>query len=192
MAGAMRMENEGDVQSALVAFERVDLDVSEVRDQILNISMAYFKWMNDEIVACCKFSIPDIVGMSLETYVFHTTEIGRRIGSAEGGVYVRRDDAGQIMAMGGIRRLPDGAAEIVRIFTRPQFRGRGLGAQSVDHLIGEARRLGYGMIRLDTGVFMRSAQKIYHAAGFQLCEPYPGAEPPEQLLPYWLYLELSL
>lgn len=177
---------------ARVAFERVDLGVCEQRDEILDISMAYFQWMNDEIIARCKFSIPDIVGMSLDTYVSYTTDIGRRIGPNEGGVYVRRDDAGQIMAMGGIRRLPDGAAEIVRIFTRPQFRGMGLGTQAVDHLLTEARQLGYGMVRLDTGVFMTSAHKIYHAAGFQLCEPYAGAEPPERLLPYWLYLQRSL
>lgn len=168
------------------------MTISERREEILEISIEYFDWMNVEIIQCCKFSIPEIVGMSLDAYVQYTTEIGCQIGPDEGGVYVQRDSTGEIMAMGGLRRLPDGAAEIVRIFTRPQFRGKGLGRQSVAHLVGQARRLGYDMIRLDTAVFMRSAQQIYRAAGFSLCEPYAGAEPPPQLLPFWLYMQRTL
>ena len=94
--------------------------------------------------------------------------------------------------MGGLRTLPDGAAEIVRIYTRPTYRGRGCGALMVRHLIEEAKRAGHSVIRLDTGVFMRSAQKIYEAAGFVRREPYEGAEPPAVLQPYWLYMERAL
>lgn len=173
-------------------FQRVDLSDGQARDDIIEISQAYFDWMNGQILACCGFSIPDIVGMELDAYVKYTTDIGSRIGSDEGGVYVRRAATGEIMAMCGLRRLPDGAAEVVRIFTRPAFRGKGLGFQAVTHLMEEARRLGYRVIRLDTGIFMTSAQKIYRAAGFSPCEPYPGAEPPPQLLPFWLYMERDL
>lgn len=186
------MENKNIIKSIGVDFERVDMHKPKRREEILEMSKEYFDWMNVEIIQCCKFSIPEIVGMNLDAYVHYTTEIGCQIGPDEGGIYVQRDPAGEIMAMGGLRRLPDGAAEIVRIFTRPKFRGKGLGGQSVSHLVDEARRLGYGMVKLDTGVFMRSAQKIYGAAGFSLCEPYAGAEPPPQLLPFWLYMQRPL
>lgn len=173
-------------------FERLDLATSEDRKAFIGITQEYFDWMNGEIIRHCAFSIPDIVGMSLESYVGHTAEIGARIEPEAGGVYARRDADGQIMAICGLRRLPDGAAEIVRIFTRPHFRGRGLGSQSVNFVINEARRLGYQMIRLDTAVFMTSAQKIYRAAGFAICGPYDGAEPPPQLVPFWIFMERGL
>lgn len=186
------MESSHIVKSCGVEFNRVDLGISKVRQEIFEMSKEYFEWMNVEITKCCKFSIPEIVGMSLDAYVHYTTDIGCQIGPDAGGIYVQRDATGEIMAMGGLRRLPDGAAEIVRIFTRPKFRGKGLGSQSVSHLVSQARSLGYDRVRLDTAVFMRSAQKIYGAAGFSLCEPYAGAEPPPQLLPFWLYMQRTL
>ena len=173
-------------------FERLDLGAQEDRAAFTTITQDYFDWMNGEIIQHCGFAIPDVVGMSIEAYVGYTADIGGRIGPAEGGIYARRDADGQIMAIGGLRRLPDGVAEIVRIFTRPQFRGRGLGSQSVGFLVSEAQRLGYGMIRLDTAVFMTSAQKIYRAAGFVTRGPYAGAEPPERLLPFWIFMERGL
>ena len=91
--------------------------------------------------------------------------------------------------MGGLRTLPDGVPEIVRIYTRPQHRGKGLGARMVSQLVAEAEQRGNAVVRLDTGVFMLSAQKIYEAAGFVRRGPYPGAEPPEFLQPYWIYME---
>ena len=107
----------------------------------------------------------------------------------EGSLFFLVDDKGGAAAMGGLRTLPDGAAEIVRIFTRPEYRGQGCGAMMVRHLIAEAGRMGQAVIRLDTGIFMRSAQRIYEAEGFVRRGPYEGAEPPAVLRPYWIYME---
>jgi ribosomal protein S18 acetylase RimI-like enzyme len=96
------------------------------------------------------------------------------------------------MAMGGLRRLPDGTAEIVRIYTKPESRGLGLGRRMVGELTSLASSLSYQTLRLDTAVFMESAQRIYEAAGFLPRGPYAGAEPPPQLQPYWLYYERSV
>ena len=174
------------------SFKRMDLSQAELRRDLVDIGGEYFRWMNDEIAQRCGFSIPDIVGMSIDAYVLHTTDIAARIAPADGGVYCQRDADGRIMAIGGLRRLPDDTAEIVRIFTRPAFRGQGLGFGTVSHLVAEARRLGYAVVPLDTAVFMTSAQKIYRDAGFQLRDPYSGAEPPERLLPFWLFMERPL
>lgn len=54
-----------------------------------------------------------------------------------------------------------------------------------------AESAGHAVVRLDTGVFMQSAQKIYEEAGFKRREPYPGAEPPAFLQPFWIYMERS-
>lgn len=173
-------------------FERLDLHAVEVRRDYLAITQEYFDWMNGEIQRVCSFSIPEITGMSLDSYVRYTAEVAAGIQPEDGGIYVMRSGSGEIMAMGGLRRLPDGAAEVVRIFTPPRFRGQGLGFRSVDNLVGEARRLGYEILRLDTATFMTSAQKIYRASGFLPREPYVGAEPPPPLLPFWLFFERTI
>ncbi len=175
-----------------ILFDRLDLRADATRDDYIAITQAYFAWMNGEIVRFFGFSIPDVVSMPLEDYVHHTAVIAAGIPPAEGGIYGQRDAAGRIMAIGGLRRLPDGAAEVVRIFTRPPFRGRGLGTRTVAALVGEARRLGYATLRLDTAVFMTSAKAIYEAAGFRPCRPYAGAEPPSALLPFWLFMERAV
>lgn len=175
-----------------MTFTRVNLDQQAERQELRDLCRDYFVWMNGEITRVCGFSIPDVVKMDIDAYVDLTMDIGRRIGPEEGGIFLLRDAGGQPLAMGGLRRLPDGAAEIVRIYTRPECRGRGCGAAVMDNLIAWARRLGYQTIRLDTGVFMTSAHKIYRAAGFAPCEPYPGAEPPEALQPFWLYMQRPL
>jgi len=186
------MESPGMLRPHSGDFARMDLRTAAVRDEFIAVTQEYFDWMNGQIIEACRFSIPDIVGMSIPDYVRHTTDIACQIGPEHGGIYCHRTADGALMSIGGLRRLPDGPAEIVRIFTRPAFRGKGLGSAAVGQLIGAARRLGYDCIRLDTAVFMTSAQKIYRAAGFCERTPYPGAEPPPQLLPFWLFMERTL
>lgn len=171
---------------------RAKLNQSPERQVFSDLSEEYFLWMDQQISRLCGFSIPDIVKMDLNEYVAFTVGIGCNIDEDEGGVYFIRTLDGDVAAMGGIRRLPSGASEIVRIYTRPQFRGMGYGARMVQGLVATARQLGYREIYLDTGIFMESAQKIYEASGFAACAPYPGAEPPEELKPYWLYMKRSL
>ena len=96
------------------------------------------------------------------------------------------------MGMGGLRQLPNGNGELVRIYTRPEYRGQGYGKRILEHLIEDSKKRGFKFLNLDTGVFMKSAQSMYLDHGFTLCDPYEGAEPPHQLLPYWLYMQLPL
>ena len=173
-------------------FTRANLGQAEDKDAFIRLSRDYFRWMDGEIAQHCGFSIPDIVKTELDNYVLHTVEVGCRLKPDAGGIYFIRDEAGRPVAMGGLRRLPDATAEIVRIYTPPESRGKGLGSRMVGDLIDVSRKLGYGTLRLDTAVFMTSAQRIYEAAGFKRRAPYPGAEPPAQLQPYWLYLERAL
>lgn len=152
----------------------------------------YFAWMDGELARVTGRGLQDITGMDRASYVNLTVDVALRAVPHGAQVYFLRDGAGQAVAMGGLRTLPDGALEIVRIYTRPEQRGRGLGARMVNRLVAEAGQRGAATLRLDTGVFMHSAQKIYEAAGFVRRDPYPGAEPPEFLKPYWIYLERSV
>jgi GNAT superfamily N-acetyltransferase len=163
----------------------------EQRAAVLDLTHEYFGWMDAEISGLCGFSIPDIVGMELGDYVVATTETMCASQPPDGAFYLV-EYHGEAAGMGGLRRLPDGAAEIVRIYTRPAFRGLGIGASTITKLVDEARRFGYHRLKLDTGVFMTSAHRIYAAAGFTFTDPYEGAEPPAVLHPFWLFMHTEL
>lgn len=161
------------------------------RTEALRLTGEYFRWMDREITRVCGISIPELVGMDMAAYVAMTMEAMWAVRSKD-GVFYLVEDRGEAVGMGGLRRLPDGAAEIVRIYTDPAHRGRGIGARTVTMLVDQARRLGYDRVKLDTGKFMTSAWRIYAAAGFTTIDPYEGAEPPAVLHPHWIYLHKLL
>lgn len=170
-------------------FAAADLQSPEDLAAFVALNQAYFTWMDGELARVTGRGLQDIVGMDTASYVKGTVDYALRSVPHAAQVYFLRDGTGRPVAMGGLRTLPDGALEIVRIYTSPEQRGRGLGARMVNHLVAEAARRGAAVLRLDTAVFMRSAQKIYEAAGFVRRDPYPGAEPPEFLQPFWIYME---
>lgn len=155
------------------------------------LTMAYFEWMNQEIKAACRLSIEDIVGMPLQDYVAHALDTICPEDASSARFYLLILD-GAAVAMGGIRRLPNGNAEVVRIYTDPQHRGHGYGTLMLKKLMADAVELGYETLKLDTGLFMKSAHRLYESLGFQDCVAYVGAEPPPELMPYWRFMERSL
>jgi drug/metabolite transporter (DMT)-like permease/GNAT superfamily N-acetyltransferase len=90
------------------------------------------------------------------------------------GTFLVVYDDGEPVACGGIRPLPDGAAEVKRMYVVPGARGRGVGAQLLARLESEARRLGYRRVRLDTAASLTEAQALYRAAGYHEIADYNG------------------
>ena len=169
----------------------VDAHAPEWSDKARALTVEYFQWMNQQIVQTCHFSIEDIVGMPLLNYVDTACDTICPKDPTRSRFYLLVVGA-DALAMGGIRSLPDGSAEIVRVFTHPLSRGRGYGAAILSRLITDAKQLGYQTLKLDTGNFMNSAHALYESFGFKDCAPYDGAEPPLALMPYWRFMECSL
>lgn len=64
------------------------------------------------------------------------------------------------------------AAEMKRLFVRPEFRGLGLGRQLAESIIDAARMSGYDSVLLDTLDDMEIARAMYEDLGFKEIPPY--------------------
>jgi GNAT superfamily N-acetyltransferase len=98
---------------------------------------------------------------------------------AEGVAFFLIRVDGAPAACGGVQLFPQGRfavgaeyAEVKRMYVRPQFLGRGLARQMLDHLAEHARVHGVRLLRLETGVHQQDAIRLYEGMGFQRILPF--------------------
>jgi len=89
----------------------------------------------------------------------------RELGPPDGTFVVGWED-GVAVCCGGLKRLPDGACEIKKMFVVPDARGRGVARELLVELERRARGLGYAIARLDTGPRQTRARQMYERAGY--------------------------
>jgi GNAT superfamily N-acetyltransferase len=91
-----------------------------------------------------------------------------------GGVFLLAWEGAELAGCGALRGLDGDAAELRRVYVRPRFRGKGLARTISMALMGEARRLGYSLVRLDIHPRMPEAAKLFTSLGFGPIPPYAG------------------
>jgi DNA-binding MarR family transcriptional regulator/GNAT superfamily N-acetyltransferase len=77
---------------------------------------------------------------------------------------------GQIVGAVFVVKQSAQVAKLRMMYVEPNARGLGLGARLVDECIRFARQAGYRKMLLWTNSLLRSARRIYQAAGFELVE----------------------
>lgn len=89
-----------------------------------------------------------------------------------GGLFLVGKVASQVIACGALRPLQPGVVEIKRMFVTPAFRGRGIGKQLLEELERHARQMGYRLVRLEAGLKLTEAMRMYEAAGYRTIPLY--------------------
>ena len=88
------------------------------------------------------------------------------------GRFLLATSAGRPVAYGGVRALPDGSAEVKRMWVDDAWRGAGLGSRMLRELEQLAVRLGHDRIVLDTNATLVEAIALYERAGYRSVERY--------------------
>ena len=78
---------------------------------------------------------------------------------------------GVAVGCGGVA-FYDGFAEVKRMFTQPTARRQGVATAVLRHLEGEAKRAGYSVLRVETGMYQAEAIGFYERAGFERCDAF--------------------
>jgi putative acetyltransferase len=83
-------------------------------------------------------------------------------------------DGGALVGCGAIKRLSAGHAEVKAMRTDPARRRGGVAALLLEHIIAEARRLGFTRLSLETGTAepFLPARRLYERFGFTYTGPF--------------------
>jgi ribosomal protein S18 acetylase RimI-like enzyme len=146
--GAERRRRGGPAGAALISDAGAD-DTDTLRE----LFREYFAWLGPE----GWFS--DI-----------EAELAALPGGYEALLVARLD--GEAAGCVALKRLPDAACEMKRLYVRPSARSSGLGRALVEASIVRARELGCRTLRLDTLPRMDAARALYLSLGFRSTERY--------------------
>jgi ribosomal protein S18 acetylase RimI-like enzyme len=113
------------------------------------------------------------VDLSYQDFATELATLPGKYAAPAGELLLARDNNGEPVGCVGLRPIkPDGCCEMKRLYVSPKARGLGLGMALIDAIIGEAVRIGYSEMRLDTLPTMAEAIALYKKAGFIPIEPY--------------------
>lgn len=103
-------------------------------------------------------------------YTDPTTDALYELFQTPGSIYFVAEDQGKILGGCGIfptQGLPDGYAELVKLYVHRDYRGKGWGKVLLNQSIDAARNLGNTALYLESLPELNTAITLYEAVGFQ-------------------------
>ncbi len=89
-------------------------------------------------------------------------------------------DDNRALGCGALKLLPNGYAEIKRIYVSAEARGKGIGQKLLQALEEIALGAGYSLLRLETGVRQPEALRLFSSSGFSQISRF-GSYPDDPL-----------
>jgi putative acetyltransferase len=88
-------------------------------------------------------------------------------------------DGGSVVGCGAVKRLDVEHAELKSMRTTSARKRSGIGSLLLEHVLGEARVMGFTRVSLETGSadFFLPARRLYEKFGFGYCEPFADYRP---------------
>jgi GNAT superfamily N-acetyltransferase len=89
-----------------------------------------------------------------------------------------------------LRQIDEQTCEMKRMFVDTRLHGKGIGRELAKAVIGEARKIGYKKMLLDTSIRQVEALTLYQSMGFVRIGPY--YEVADRLRNWLVFMELEL
>jgi ribosomal protein S18 acetylase RimI-like enzyme len=113
------------------------------------------------------------INLSYQNFVAEMAAMPGKYAPPQGELLLARDKDGTAIGCVGLRPLgEDGVCEMKRLYVAPEGRGLGLGRALAEAIVGEARRIGFSEMRLDTLPSLTAAIALYEDMGFAAIPAY--------------------
>ncbi len=164
------------------------LDFDRDWETLVDLNEEYLTWAGQMILEKYNVDYFSKVDQTIRQYAESTVDEFVDYRPPNGICYILKSES-DVVGMGTIRKLNEGVGEIKRMYVRPQFRGKGIGKALLQELLNNAEEFKFSTIRLDSGAFMKDAQRLYRKFGFVEIEEYPQSEIPSDLRHLWIFME---
>lgn len=158
------------------------------KEIFIELNVEFITWTVKNFLESYQLNSASNLGQTIPEYVEAHFEEFADLKPPKGVIYLLREE-GEIVGMGGLRKVSEETGEIKRMYIRPAHRGKGYGKQMLSKLLEVGREFGCSSFVLETSKFMTAAQHIYSSAGFVEREEYPGSETPMIFRSYQIYME---
>lgn len=109
--------------------------------------------------------------LEVQNYEEELQQLNIKYGQPDGRLYIVYSGE-KLAGCIGLKKMDELSCEMKRLYVRPEFRGLHIGKYLIQHIIDDAREIGYKHMFLDTFPFLRSAIQIYERFGFNEVEKY--------------------
>lgn len=112
--------------------------------------------------------------------------------SGNGCIVLAHSDRGALVGCATLLKIRPDAAEMKRLYVRPEAQGNGIGYRLFQTRVEYARDIGIKTLYADTGRGNRPMLNIYEKNGFRYIDRYPENANPIEMAPFLVFLERHL